>query len=760
MKSEQFNLQLPTEKLYLHTDRPSYWAGEELWFKSYLLNSASPECNLYVELINSSGKIINKNLCWSQNGLSYGNFRLADTLSSGVYQIRAYTDWMRNFDEEWFFRKNLVIWGYTQKSISNKSKEINAKEIDLQFFPEGGTFIANMTNRVAFKAVDRNGKGIDIEGEIKDNQGNKVADFRSHHNGMGSLVFMPLPNIKYTAEALAVERIAIKTDLPVAKASGVRMFTESYQHEKIRIGVEEAGSASESDPSYFIVGQSGGKFYYHAEMVLDNKSKTLEISRDSLPTGISKFTLFNNNLIPVCERLIFVNHHDLIPVEIVPDKEIYSTREKVNLTLKTMSNDGSPNLSSLSLSVYNPDDQLETENFSENILTYFLLNSELKGKIEEPAWYFKDDSLSTLEAIDNLMLTHGYRYFQWKNIIDNDIPEIAYQPESSIRIKGKVTHVFSREPIDNIKTTLLFLKSQVAVYEEKTDSIGKFVFDNLFFFDTVYVAVQAGKYKKRSKYWIELNKASAVSPIPAILPVNYKYDKERTVNTTYFLSQQNQDLINRKWHLNDTIILGDINILANKPEEKTIHLRPYTRADYVYEISDQEDDIYTDIIEMLNTLSAYMRGFLGKSPQYFLDGVMADAEFVNGLPASWFEKVEAVKMAPVRNGIGPGLFFYTRRGETHRKTYEGLGKISAKISGYSVIRQFYSPNYEVENTLNHENDFRNTIYWNPLIRTDSTGVAQVAFYNSDDMGNFRIEVEGITSDRKICKGTINFNVMQ
>lgn len=757
-KTGQFNSRFPAEKLYLHTDRPSYWAGEELWFKSYLLNGASAECNLYVELLNSSGKIINKNLCWSQNGLSYGSFRLADTLSSGVYQIRAYTDWMRNFDEEWFFRKNLVIWGYTKKSISSKNNEIKANDIDLRFFPEGGAFIANVANRVAFKAVDQNGKGLDVEGEIKDTQGNKIAGFRSHHNGMGSFVLTPSPQMAYTAEALVSGIIFKKVELPVAKSKGVRMFTDSYQKEKINIEIAQTENLSETNLLYFMVGQSGGEIVNNTEILMTNNKHTLEINRDSLPTGITKFTLFNSDLIPVCERLVFVNHHDFIPVEIIPQKEVYNTREKIELTVKTVDSIGNPNLSSLSLSVYNPDDQLETEAYPENIMTCFLLNSELRGRIEEPGWYFEDDSINTLEAIDNLMLTHGYRYFQWEKIINDEYPEIEYQPESSIRIKGTVSSVFSKKPRNDIQTTLLFLKSQLAVYQENTDSHGQFIFNNLFFFDTVFVAVQAGKYRNRSKYWIELDNRNAISPQPTILPVNYQYIKEKPVNTTYFLSEENLDLINRKWHLNDTIILGDINILANKPEEKTIHLRPYVNADYIYEISENDDDMYSGIIEMLENLSAYMRNFLNRDPQFFLDGVMADAGYISGMPATWFEKVEAVKMAPVRNGIGPGLFFYTKRGDTHKKSYEGLGKASAKVSGYSVIRQFYSPNYAIENAITTKNDFRNTIYWNPLVRTDSTGVAQVAFYTSDDTGNFRIEVEGITSDKKICRGTISFNV--
>ena len=132
-KANFFNTQFPNEKIYLHLDRPSYWANDDLWFKAYLLNSPIPECNVYVELINSSGNVIDKKICWSQNGLAYGDFRLADTLSSGVYQIRAYTNWMRNFEDDWFFRKNIIIRNLRDKFIDTESAELRSKVIDLQF---------------------------------------------------------------------------------------------------------------------------------------------------------------------------------------------------------------------------------------------------------------------------------------------------------------------------------------------------------------------------------------------------------------------------------------------------------------------------------------------------------------------------------------------------------------------------------------------------------------------------------------------------
>ena len=760
-KANLLSLQFPQEKIYLHLDRPSYWASEDIWFKAYLLNSAIPDCNLYVELIHSSGEIIDKKILWAQNGLAYGDFHLADTLSSGVYQIRAYTNWMRNFDEVWFFRKEIIILNLRDKSIKSDLVELKSKEIDLQFFPEGGTFVANCENRVAFKAIDKNGKGISVEGEIVDGIGNKITGFKSGFKGMGSFVFTPKGGEKYTAQALITDDITVKVELPVPLVDAIKLTVHANDSAKIRFQISRNLNHPENSQKneVLLIGQTAGQICFRKQIALTEKSLDFEIDKNEFPTGIVKFTLFDNEMIPLCERLVFVNHRDFVKLKIEPDKTESLTREMVQLNVKAFTSEGIPCLANLSMSVYNPENSIETEKYPKNILTQFLLSSELKGTIEDPAWYFKDDSASTLQALDNLMLTHGYRYFEWEEIKENRLPEIEFQPENSIQLRGKVKSWLTEKPIKNSNVTMMFVKSQLAVHNQKTDSLGNFLFSDMFFMDTIYVSLQAGNKKERRNNWIELDNKSSISPNPGFLPVNYQYNNENQFTTSYYLSEISSELINRKWSLSDTILLGDINIKSINRKKDDGYQRPYLDADYVFNVRGQ-DDIYTDIFEMLQTTSAYIRNFLTKVPQYYLDGVMVEADFIADLPASWFEKVEAVKMAPTQQGFGPALFFYTKRGETHKKEFEGMGLKSASIIGYSVFRKFYSPVYETRQPLDDKKDFRSTLFWDSVVQTDSTGVAKVSFFNSDETGNMQIVVEGITSDGKLCRGLCNYTVTQ
>jgi len=765
-KTNLFNLRFPQERVYLHLDRPSYWAGDDIWFKAYVKNSPINEGNLYIEIINATGDVVNKNIAWVQNGLAYGDFILADTLSSGVYQVRAYTNWMRNFDEVWFFRKDLVIWNPRDKKIEAEPVKLRQRDIDLQFFPEGGTFVAGVKNRVAFKATDNQGKGIDFEGVITDESGNEIADIKSIYKGIGSFVIQPESGKKYTAEAFFAGNIEKQTDLPKPQNEGALLSVDALDAAKITVQVVEKSSKQET---YFLVAQSSGEIFYHTKITTANGTSTLELNKTKLPGGILKFTLFGSNLIPVCERLVFNNLVEVVNLVIKPDKPDYKQREKVKIGVAAIASSGEPCEANLSMSVYNVAAQLKEDEYPNNIFTHFLLSSELKGNIENPAYYFKDDNLTTLQALDNLMLTHGYREFEWKEILEDQLPEIVFQPEPSIEIKGRVVSSGNNKTVAGGKVTMMTLKSLLNVSQQETDSLGKFVFPDLYFYDTIYVSLKAENSRGKTATTIEIDSSSATSPQSKYLPslVEYKYDEP--FETLTYLSETQSDLINRKWSLTDTILIGDINVVARKKALSQELPRPYLKADFVYDIAKQKGDpgnifdaiegkIPGTIYDQRNKVY-YARGTALK---IYLDGIEDRTGLTADLASQMFDKVEYIKSGifagiNYRGGI---LFFYTKRGEKNfnRPVAKPQGMEGLRVIGYSVSRKFYAPVYDSPEQPEKKEDIRNTIYWNPLVMTDSTGVAIEAFYQSDETGEMKIVVEGVTKDGKLCRGVSAYKV--
>jgi len=754
-KANQYIHQYPQEKVYLHTDRPLYWANEDIWYKAYLKNTPIKNCNLYVELLNSKGKVIYKNTGWVQDGFSYGNMHLADTLSSGIYQLRAYTSWMRNFDEEWFFRKDLVIWNLRDKSISTETEELKARKLDFQFLPEGGTFLSGINNRVAFKVIDRNGKGLDVEGVILDEKGNDIAKIKSGYKGMGSFELTPQAGMKYTAEVLVAGNINMNINLPEATVSGVAMKINPEKTDRIQVEINESGLPSEG--KYLIVGQVEGKVSYQKEVLVNSGKSVLEISKNEFPTGIVRLTLFDNQMIPRCERLVFVNHNDQIEVKIEPEETEYHPREKVIIDLYTLEKDDKPVLANLSFSAYLTEITPETEIYPENIMTRFLLSSELKGRVEEPAFYFKDDSLFTIIALDNLLLTHGYRYFGWEEITDNHYqPEISWQPDSSIEIKGKVISFLTNRPVPNSKVTMMTLKSLLDVREQEADSAGNFVIPNFYFYDTIQVSLQSRNPNGKTNTEIKLDESVTSSPETNILPLTYQYSKENQSTTVTYLSELTPELRNKKWHLSDTILLGDINVVTRKKKEYDGYARPYLEADYVIDATLFEDT-NGNIIETLEMNSPIFRMFMNRGARVFFDGSSANGS----MPASWIDKVELVRMAPIPGaGFEPAVFFWSKRGAPNKVPKFASGISTTKLVGYSVIRNFYSPVYDgSEDTENQKGDFRSTLYWNPVIETDGDGVGWVSFYNSDQTGEVKVIVEGVTKTGKLCRGVYKYVVI-
>jgi hypothetical protein len=760
-KAELFSMKFPQEKIYLHLDRQSYWANDDIWFKAYLKDSPIPDCNLYVDLLNSSGKVIEKKMYWAQNGLAYGDFHLKDTISSGVYQIRAYTSWMRNFDDFWFFRKDLVIWNLRDKAVSPEYDELKSRQVDFQFMPEGGTFLAAVNNRMAFKVTDRHGKGLDAEGVVLDGNGNEVARIKSGFKGMGSFEIIPQADTRYTAELTVAGNLSLNIDLPKASVSGLVMKINPEDTSKVHLEINEIGGIS--GEKYIVAGQTAGKVCYQSEVSMNSGKGVLDISRDEFPTGIVRLTLFDKEMIPRCERLVFVNHLDQVDVKIDTEKSEYHPREKVILDIYTIGKDESPVMANLSLSVYHTGSTHEAETYPENILSRFLLSSELKGRVEEPAYYFKDDSLSTVLALDNLMLTHGYRYFDWKEISETQQLKIDWQPEPSIQLKGTVYSTGLHRPVPNGKVSMMTVKSLLDIREQKTDSTGQFIFSDLFFNDTILVTLQSRNKKGKALAEIELDERSSTSPKANFLPLMYEYRKDDPSQTVTWLSELSPEMRNKKWHLSDTILLGDINIMSRKKKTDDGHVRPYLDADYVIDVS-KVDDI-GDFMESLMVYSPTMRSYQAHSEnfnipiQHYLDGVPVDPEFIYGKPQSWFDKVEFLKMAPGKNGFGPGIYFYTKRGAPNEKPEWASGITSTKLVGYSVIRSFYSPVYDgSEDKKNNKKDFRSTLYWNPIVRTDSNGFKEVSFYNSDQTGEVQVVVEGVTADGKLCRGVGKYKV--
>ena len=104
-RMEQQAMLYPTEKIYLHTDRNVYAAGDDIWMKAYVVNGITniptkQSRYVYVTLQNPFMEVVSR-ICLraDEDGFIHGNLPLDEELPKGEYLLSAYTRYMQNADE-------------------------------------------------------------------------------------------------------------------------------------------------------------------------------------------------------------------------------------------------------------------------------------------------------------------------------------------------------------------------------------------------------------------------------------------------------------------------------------------------------------------------------------------------------------------------------------------------------------------------------------------------------------------------------------
>jgi len=490
------------EKVYLQTDREYYTAGEDIWYKAYLVNAISnnptaTSGNLYVEIIAANATIINKQVISLTNGIGNGDFRLSDTLSEGTYKIRAYTNWMRNFGDNFLFEKLIKVGKFHSASnTNNNSKTSGTNTIvksstngsststnRLQFFPEGGSVIAGITNTIAFKAEDVNGKGINCEGNIINSKGKTVATFKSAYAGMGSFSFIPDPEENYDVKAFCNGK-TVGADFPIPLEKGFALSVTKGSDSSVLLAVIKTNKATlASHPStlFTIGGRHAGKTYFQDTIRLTATEATLKIPANVFPQGIAVITLYDEKLRPNSERLVYIEKETTAILSAQMNKTTFSTNERTAVNITVTNTAGAPVKSSLSMAVV---DVGVVPVSATNIVNYLLLQSELKGTIENADNYFNRKNPNRLQQLDLLLLTQGWREFVWTKLAQEGI-KIKYLPEPGITISGTVKRTFSDKPLKDMNVTLLAPQAKGdKLLFTKTDSAGRYYIDGVRLFGT------------------------------------------------------------------------------------------------------------------------------------------------------------------------------------------------------------------------------------------------------------------------------------
>jgi hypothetical protein len=872
----------PQEKVYLHTDKPYYALGDTIWFKAYVTVGSRHQLSalsgaVYVELINERDSIEKSLKLPVTAGMAMGNFDLSEELKEGNYRIRAYTQWMRNAGEDYFYDRTFIVGSpysneitskidYKYKVIDNKpaitaqlnysdddGKSISGRVVsyrvvangeailaktvktdangdiyidikndkpenlrgayiqttieadsklkitknfaikvgflqsDVQFFPEGGILINGVASRIGFKALGMDGKGILIKGSIIDEQGNSVADFESEHAGMGTFKLKPEEGKTYTAKVKYPDGSESTIALPKAENTGFVLAVYQPNRDSILVRVNLSPVAA-TPVNVSLIAQTGGETIYATPLNITKPMTSIWLLKKDFPTGIAQFTLFNESGEPLNERVAFIKNKDQMKLEISTAKQSYKSRENVSVGLQSFNSKGKPVAGSFSVTVVNEDKVPLDESNEHTILSSTLLTSDIKGYVEQPNYYFTTENESVNKALDNLMLTQGYRRFTWKEVSSglSIKPKFIAEKLGTV-ISGKVVSL-ANKPVSKGKVTLMSMRAGI-LEGTTTDTAGRFKFDQVVLTDSVKFNIQGRTAKNKNKVEVILDsipvqKLSKNKNLPDV-------NTDITGTTKAYLEngRKQEEVLVKMGKLDRVQRLREVKINARKNRVESYSPQgamviPEGHADQTYIIENpQICASFRDCIEgRLNGIqfreykTEYERNifyphFLNTDlippvwmpMQVILNGrklsfsEAADIFEGNSLDAKDVAKIEVVRQnAALKSYLnGASLLITTYKS---MKTKYDPSMVNFLPRGFNKAREFYSPRYDRPGLNNQVPDFRSTIYWNPNVRTFDAGKTTFDFFNADGPGNYKVIIEGINAAGELGREVYRYKV--
>ena len=704
----------PQEKVYLHLDRPYYGSGDVIWMKAYLVagsyHQPSPlSKTIHVELIDEGKKIFQSILLKSDSGFVAGHMSLPDSLKSGNYLIRAYTPWMKNFPETYFFQRQLSILNITG-GVSEKIKD----DVDLQFFPESGDLLYDVRSKVGFKAVGPDGLSRKIKFKLFTDTDSLLAEVESNQLGMGAFQMVPRSGRKYYAQLISP--VPKKVALPTPKTSGFTItVTQSPDKPHIALRLQSTKVTPDKQDA-LIVSQTRGVVNYIAKVDLSHGLAFVLVPKDVLLSGISTFTLFNGSGQPVAERLAFLDQQDDLIVEASLNKKEYAPREQATLKIKVTSKNGNPVSTNLSLAITD-DQQVILDPDNPTIKNYFLLTSDLTGYVENPGYYFNPSNSDRAEALDFLLLTQGWRRFVWGDILQDKWPSVVFPIDKGLKLSGKLVDSFSKKPIQDGKVTYMRIGPTPDLQVATTGETGEFVFDELIYYDSANLTIQGQTKKGNKTVLAKLDEQT--SPPVDYTPVNIASTLEEYEHSILKKMQERKN-IDAKFDQN-AIMLEGVEIKSTKIDE-TKENRIYGSGSSTIVASEiAGSQAFLHPLQLLQgrvsgvlvsgggtSYSVTIRGVgsinSGTTPLIMVDNVPVDIGSLSGLSVKDIESVQVFKGADAAifgtSGGNGAILFYTKRGGGWKPPSQGI--FNFERIGYHSVKEFYSPKYDVENPRTHQ----------------------------------------------------------
>lgn len=662
---------------------------------------------------------------------------------------------------------------------------------DVQFFPESGQLVHGFPNKVGFKALGFDGKGRKIRGEVFDNLGNRVKEFKSNHLGMGVFSMEAESGATYHVKISSMTDSASTStySLPKVVSKGTLLSVDKAE-DKIKIKV----ATSDLIGDVSIKASCRGADHYLIEGPLREGYMVSDLPSADLPEGIIVFTLMDSKKMPVAERLYFnESEKDRLNILLETDKTVYERREETKLDIQVGGSNAIP--PNIDLSVMVISEKQWHHGKSGNILSYFLLESELRGEVEAPGYYFEEGNPNRSNDLNALLSTQGWRNYKYPIKRQG---RSFFWPQPGLTVKGSIRHTGGRKKsVEDIDMTITTFGKETSYYTQKVNNMGRFYFllDDSYGKRMRILLSTTNTEGKREKYSLLLDSLRTpdvvyesrpsirkLDPIvSAVVAAKERRDETKMVFDSLYGVTQLEEVVVEDYRL--------------KPERKVAY-KEYGEPDVVItgeDIRKKEEKWsyglysillfnYADQVEIERFSDGFVLAHIkagGEPTLLMVDGkLLTEGEYdlVPNMSPGIVEDIELIKYAKSFRkqflkvfpdthpldapSLGHIISIYTKGGVGIQGTGRPLaGTLETTIDVFSPIKEFYGPKYDRPVPAdNQEPDLRSLIHWVPSIHANKNANAEATFYNGDIMDNYVIIVEGISKDGRIGYREIEYRV--
>lgn len=652
-------------------------------------------------------------------------------------------------------------------------------DFSARFMPEGGNFIAGVSQMVAFRAVGTDGSAASVAGYVSDKSGRKVCDIASVHDGMGKFEICPARDEQYIATLVSKQGVTRTFELPKPVDSGCSIY---MQVESSKSAILKVTTSKDLPIERFAaVVQARGLMMF----TIEDLSHPVRLSLDKMRSGVGQVSIVDRtSRTVVAERLFFVRGK-AASAKISPSAKRHSPREKMALDFEVRNSQGEVIAGDFAVSV--TDAAVIKESKGDNIFSYLLLNSDLRGDVENPTYYFEGDDALRNARLDLVMMTHGWRRYDLGAMLAGKGQKTKYIAEQEQSITGNVTGVVGkvRNPSVMIYRDQEGRSEYLGVFP--LNKTGRFTITGIDYPDTTAYTIQALNREGGSER-VRIKVDPEVYPVTSIIP-RRPFDKlNQSFIPESFLMRTKEDYYNsggeriidieevvvtarriQKYSYSDELndmntISGDMSRFVSVYDAlqrfrslqiigSTVTLRTSNNDSFF----DEPAQIVTEDDEELGSAGAAAPEDKELPvPTVYINGTIADIESLDAYPMgeiisiSFLEGMDAIA-AGVDSKNGSIILNVRNLITPSNALPSSLAKVV--MAGYCRPVEFYAPDYSKPQTTTTQ-DMRTTIAWQPRLRTDGQGHASMSFWTADRNSDYRVILEGITAEGELCREVI------